>query len=573
VNRQLWIQAVMSLLMGGLCLLAGQTLPPLQWLESRLFDIRIYFQHEPKLSPDLVLLEVAPHEYLSLLQFLNRPALKQLKAAGLDLPMLFHAESEALIQTAKKVPYRLVLASHWVKEKERPQGILNFAHSLRPYFLTGFADYPPDSDGLIRQQPAVYRYRAAADLRHKQVDAFSWALYRQAHPQARPPYSSLLHAGPASGYVVHSLASLRQMAPRDFAGKWLLVGSSQDRNKLKTPLQSRIRPLELHAQALSGWLTGSYYRHPPILNLILPLFLAALTFGMLYLTLRWGLLVSLFAVLMLVISYCTLSIFSFQYFNTWLELTAPLLSVFTTAGAVTVFFNRTEGQRRAAILNTFRRHLPEEMVKELLENSEPENLTLHERRIVTVMFTDIKGFSRMGEKLPPDQIIRILNEYLTAMTDIVFNNQGTLDKYIGDGIMAVYGNIGENNPRQNAYYAVKTALEMRTEMEKLQKKWMHQGLRPLQIRIGINTGEALVGYVGHPKRKEVTVIGDTVNTAARIETLNKKYHSHILISHSTYEYVKDWMDYVPLGEEKLTGKSSSVKIYEIRGWKEESLQV
>lgn len=561
----------MSLLMGVICLLAGQTLPPLQWLESRLYDIRIYFQHEPKLSPDVLLLEVTPAEYLPLLELLRSPALQKIATVGLDLPQLFHAESEALIQTAKKVPYRLVMASHLKMEKE-PR-IFAYAPSLAPYFLTGFADYPADADGLIRRQPAVFTYRSAGDQRYKQMASFSWALYTQQKPRVHPPLTSFLHPGPASGFVVHSLASLRQLKARDWAGKLLVVGSSQDRMTLKTPLQSRIRPLEMHAQALSGWLTGSYYRHPPILNLVLPLFLSALTFGMLYLTLRWGLLVSLFAVMMLLLSYCTLSIFSFQYLNIWLELTAPLLAILSTAGAVTVFFNRTEGQRRAAILSTFRRHLPEEMVKELLEHSEPDRLTLHERRIVTVMFTDIKGFSRMGEKLPPDQIILILNEYLTAMTEIVFNNQGTLDKYIGDGIMAVYGNLGENNPRQNAYYAVKTALEMRTEMEKLQKKWMHQGLRPLQIRIGINTGEALVGYVGHPKRKEVTVIGDTVNTAQRIETLNKKYHSHILISHSTYEYVKDWMDYVPLGEEKLTGKSSSVKIYEVRGWKEESLQV
>jgi class 3 adenylate cyclase len=563
----------MSLLMGALSLLAGQTLMPLEWLEAKLFDIRVYFQQDQAVSERLILAEVSAQEYPSLLELLRAPALDGLKTAGLDLPKLFNQESENLIQTAKSVNYPLVLASHRAYQKGQPIGIYTYLTSLKPYFFTGVADYLAESDGIIRKQEDQFQYRSSSDKKKKSKPTFAWVVYRQDNPQAKSAYNSFLHPSASANYTILSLPELRKMNADAFKNKILLVGSIDTPGNLKTPLQSRLKPIEVHAQTLNGWINDNYYRHPPLLNLLLPLLLAGLTFATLYLTLRWGLLVSLLAILLLLASYCTLSILAFQYFYAWLDLTSPLLSVMLTAGSVTVFFNRTEGQRRAAILSTFRRHLPDEMVKELLERSEPESLTLHERRVVTVMFTDIKGFSRMGEKLPPDQIIRILNEYLTAMTDIVFNNQGTLDKYIGDGIMAVYGNIGENNPRQNAYYAVKTALEMRIEMEKLQKKWMHQGLRPLQIRIGINTGEALVGYVGHPKRKEVTVIGDTVNTASRIETLNKKYHSHILISHSTYEYVKDWMDYVPLGEEKLTGKSSSVKIYEIRGWKEESLQV
>lgn len=233
-------------------------------------------------------------------------------------------------------------------------------------------------------------------------------------------------------------------------------------------------------------------------------------------------------------------------------------------------FHRTEGQNLRELFSTYRHHLPDQVVRTLMEQ-QGDGLTQNERRIVTVMFTDIQGFSRMGEKLPPDQIIQILNEYFAAMTDIVFANKGSLDKYIGDGLMAVYGNIGSNNPRQDAHYAVKTALEMQDKMAELQKKWMKEGIRPIQIRIGINTGEALVAHVGHPRRKEVTVIGDTVNTAARIEKLNKQYHTHILISHSTYEYVKDRSEVRPLGEEQLAGKSSSVMVYELKGWKAQSL--
>lgn len=563
--------------MGGFCLLAGQVLPPLQWLESRLYDLRVYFQRQPQPSSDILLLHLTSDQLGPLLRHLQQLPAPALKALGLDLPEAYGREIEHLLEFTPRFNFPRVISAR-LKSSDTPSpAIYRHVGSLEKRWQTAFADYLPDADGILRQQPVHFLYRTAEGKQLRALPAFSWALYASIQPKGKkppvPPRSSLIHfVSPQQSLPVLNFQEFQQLAPQTLRGKILIAGDSRQVLNLETPLHIRTSRLELHGQTLSGWLNRTYYRHPPLLNLLMPLLLAMASLAILTMTLRWGLLISGLSVTTLLFSYFSLNIFCFQYLNIWLDLSAPILAMLLSAGAVTVFFNRTEGQRRAAILSTFRRHLPDEMVRELLEHSEPENLTLHERRVVTVMFTDIKGFSRMGEKLPPDQIIRILNEYLTAMTDIVFNNQGTLDKYIGDGIMAVYGNIGENNPRQNAYYAVKTALEMRIEMERLQKKWMHEGLRPIQIRIGINSGEALVGYVGHPKRKEVTVIGDTVNTASRIEKLNKKYHTHILISHSTYEYVKDWMDAVPLGEEKLTGKSSSVKIYEIRGWKDENIQ-
>lgn len=562
------------MLMGGLCLLAGQVLPPLQWLELKLYDLRLYFQRQPLASTDILLLHLSSGQLGALLRYLEHLPAPALKALGVDLPESYGQELEQLLNASSQFNFPLVISVHLESVGAPRSAIYRHIRSLEKKWQPAFADYLPDSDGILRQQPTHFLYRQANNQRVRWLPSFSWALYTSALPEKKsPPLSSFIHfEGPQYSLPVLNFQEFQQLSPLDLRNKIVIVGNQRHMVNLETPLHMRLSRLEMHGQALRGWLTDSYYRHPPLLNLLLPLLLALTALAILSLTLRWGLLVSGLSIATLLFSYVSLNLLCFQYLNTWLDFTAPTLAILLSASAVTVFFNRTEGQRRAAILTTFRRHLPDKMVRELLEHSEPENLTLHERRVVTVMFTDIKGFSRMGEKLPPDQIIRILNEYLTAMTDIVFNNQGTLDKYIGDGIMAVYGNIGENNPRQNAYYAVKTALEMRMEMERLQKKWMHEGLRPIQIRIGINSGEALVGYVGHPKRKEVTVIGDTVNTASRIEKLNKKYHTHILISHSTYEYVKDWIEAIPLGEEKLSGKSNSIKIYEIRGWKGERVQ-
>ncbi|PIW14174.1 hypothetical protein COW36_22625 [bacterium (Candidatus Blackallbacteria) CG17_big_fil_post_rev_8_21_14_2_50_48_46] len=563
----------MSLLMGALCQLAVLTLPPLEWLESRFYDLRIYFQTPSSPNPEILLVDLLPSEIPELIDWIQKKHLTGLKALGMDFQAKDFYEHELALDTLRSAPFPVVLSSRLKFKGQAPVSIYNPQRISGKNFSIGISDYLPDPDGVLRKQAGVFYYQSAKEKKIKAIEAFTWALFKQTqNKRVRPPASSLIHfSGPNQLYPTLEFSELKKMSAHALNNKYVLVGDSQEILPFDTPTHARIPILSLHAQTLSGWLNQTYFRIPALFNLLLPLLLALLTLGVLSFTLRWGMLVSALSTLTLFFSYATLNILFFQYFNTVFAMSSPLFAILMTAGAVTVFFNRTEGQRRAAILSTFRRHLPDNMVRELLENSEPDRLTLHERRVVTVMFTDIKGFSRMGEKLPPDQIIHILNEYLTAMTDIVFNNQGTLDKYIGDGIMAVYGNIGENNPRQNAYYAVKTALEMRIEMERLQKKWMHEGLRPIQIRIGINTGEALVGYVGHPKRKEVTVIGDTVNTAARIEKLNKKYHTHILISHSTYEYVKDWMDSVALGEEKLMGKTSSVKIYEIRGWKDEKI--
>lgn len=191
----------------------------------------------------------------------------------------------------------------------------------------------------------------------------------------------------------------------------------------------------------------------------------------------------------------------------------------------------------------------------------------NERKQVTVMFTDIQGFTKMGENLPPDHVMGLLNEYLSEMTDIIFENHGSLDKYIGDGIMAVYGKIGKNQPHQDAYHAVKTALEMQAKMEDLQRSWMTKKRKPFRIRIGIHSGEAVIGYVGHLAHKEITVIGDTVNTAAHLEKLSKSFQSQLLISQNTYNYVKDLVEVTERGSHELKGKTKHVKVYEVKGWK------
>lgn len=582
--RRLGYQLLLLLLSSGVTTLALSLLPLSKYLESQLYDFRLYFQMGQR-SPhqDFLLLHLNPAEGPEFIKTLNQLPARSFKAIGLDTPRLFHKKQlSALKQLEQHSLTPIVLAASLAPEKQgSPQRL---RHPLAASVSEGFNFYPTDFDGTIRSQPLLMRYLSPSPTkkaakgklaykpqpRLRQLPSFAYALYRQLEPDQPLSVNERYLAYPGTDVTYNSLnfKEFQALSPAERQGKILLVSDQNNPIKGRTPFQASVSPLELHAYALAGLLENRSFVRPKLLNALLPVLLPLLGLGMLWLSLRWGLLVAAASLLLLLFSYFTFNLLLFQQ-AIWLDLLIPVAATLAGTGSVVLHFHRTEGQTRRELYSTFRRHLPEQVARALLEQ-QTDGLT-NERRIVTVMFTDIQGFSRMGEKLPPDQIIQILNEYFAAMTEIVFANQGSLDKYIGDGLMAVYGNIGSNNPKQDAHYAVKTALEMQDKMAELQKKWMKEGIRPIQIRIGINTGEALVGQVGHPRRKEMTVIGDTVNTAARIEKLNKQYHTHILISHSTYEYIKEWAEVRPLGEEQLIGKSSSVMVYELKGRKAQQL--
>ncbi|MBU2567739.1 MAG: adenylate/guanylate cyclase domain-containing protein, partial [Elusimicrobia bacterium] len=175
-------------------------------------------------------------------------------------------------------------------------------------------------------------------------------------------------------------------------------------------------------------------------------------------------------------------------------------------------------------------------------------------------FSDIRGFTTMSEKLKPEEIVGLLNEYLSSMTEVVFNYYGTLDKFIGDAIMAFWG---APVPQENhAQLAVECALEMTLKLKALQEKWASQGKTIINIGIGINTGDMIVGNMGSNQRMDYTVIGDNVNLASRLETLTRQYNTNIIISESTRQSVKDKIETKLLGDVKVKGKEKPVTIYE-----------
>src|SRR5919108_230179 len=260
--------------------------------------------------------------------------------------------------------------------------------------------------------------------------------------------------------------------------------------------------------------------------------------------------------------YAVANVLTFTHAGLWVNLFFPLLAVALNQSSMTLFKFLTEERQKRSIRRAFQYYLHPAVVDQVSQN--PHLLRLGgEVREFTVLFTDIRGFSAIAEGLPPEALVRLLNEYLTAMTQVVFTHNGLLDKYIGDGIMAVYG--APLHAPDHAYQACCTALDMMAELVTLQAQWRARGLPFINIGIGINTATMVVGNMGSDLRFDYTVMGDGVNLASRLEGANKEYGTNILVSESTWEQVKDRLVTRDLDVIRVKGKAQPTRIFEVLG--------
>lgn len=213
------------------------------------------------------------------------------------------------------------------------------------------------------------------------------------------------------------------------------------------------------------------------------------------------------------------------------------------------------------ILRIFQKYVPANVINEVLSAEEDATYGLAESRIVTVLFSDIRGFTQLSDKADSGMIVQFLNDYFTVMSDCVEKHKGSVNKFIGDGILAIFG--APISYIDNATNAVFCALEMINLLEGINAKYEVQHGHKIEIGIGINTGEAITGTVGSTKHVEYTVIGDTVNTASRVEGLTKEFPNSILITQSTYDEIRDNFDCEALGPKTIRGKEGETQIYRV----------
>ena len=219
-----------------------------------------------------------------------------------------------------------------------------------------------------------------------------------------------------------------------------------------------------------------------------------------------------------------------------------------------------EGRKKEKIQTAMSKYISKDVMQNVVQNIDSIKLG-GKRAEVTVLFADIRGFTSISEQLSPVEVTKILNEYFSELVPIIEEHKGILNKFMGDAILAIFGEPikNENHPVD----AVKCAYKMLKKVKLLQEKWLNEGKPKIEIGIGIATGEAFVGNIGSEERLEYTVIGDTVNTASRIENYNKVYRTNFLISEETYLKVQKYVDVIKIREVSIRGKAKKINIYEV----------
>ncbi|MCP4294031.1 MAG: adenylate/guanylate cyclase domain-containing protein, partial [Proteobacteria bacterium] len=226
---------------------------------------------------------------------------------------------------------------------------------------------------------------------------------------------------------------------------------------------------------------------------------------------------------------------------------------------INVYLFIQENEQPNFIKGAFVHYLSPDVIEALVED--PDKLSLGgERREMTAYFSDVQGFSTISESLTPDELVALLNEYLTEMCDIIAGYNGTVDKFEGDAIIAFWG--APLDQPDHAKLACFATIDMQKRMVEIRKKLLEEGRPLLLVRMGLNSGPMVVGNMGSQNRMDYTMMGDAVNLAARLEGANKFYKNFTMISGSTYEQAKDFIDVRELDTLRVVGKNEPITVYE-----------
>jgi adenylate cyclase len=270
----------------------------------------------------------------------------------------------------------------------------------------------------------------------------------------------------------------------------------------------------------------------------------------------------LLIVLVLFLAYSGMAFIAYAPWHLWLPLVAPVAALVISFASSSAIRYATTGRELRRTRGTLDRYMAPQLVAYVLDNL--DNIQFAgDKRELTILFSDVRNFTGWTEKSDALELIAMLNEYLTEMTDVIFKYDGVVDKFIGDGILAYWGAFTPG--KNHAVQAARAALEMFERLKVLNQRWQTQGRPCIDIGVGINTGEVIFGNVGAGKKIEFTVIGDPVNLAARLESLNKEKHTHIIVSEFALTKLGSMAQVRSLGGVTVKGKTVETAIYELQG--------
>lgn len=362
-----------------------------------------------------------------------------------------------------------------------------------------------------------------------------------------------------------------------FKDKIVLVGSTNPEDHDLFPISlaygeqhgdNLMYGVEIHANVIESVVRGDFLRKQSKLSELLLIILASLLTFYVISSIRNGRslrhfmmeLVGLLFVLLALATIAYAAVIMFARESLVVSAISPMVAVLASYIASTAYHFVTERKQRLLIKNMFSTYVNAAVVDELIAN--PEKLQLGgERKQLTVLFSDVEGFTTVAERLAPDALVAFLNEYLSAMTEVIFKNNGTLDKFFGDAVIAFWG--APLPQPDHAVRACLTALEMQQRLTELRVNWQAERKPLVHTRIGINTGEMVVGNFGGAGKFDYTVIGDSVNIASRLEGANKFYRTGIIVSQATYDLVKHRIVGRELDVITVKGRAEPLRIFEL----------
>jgi adenylate cyclase len=438
----------------------------------------------------------------------------------------------------------------------------------------GFVNIFPDSDGTIRRVRPVkgdHVSLALAGAAHYTDTAVQHRdgrvmLGETVLPLNRNHNVLLNFYGLNPGFDRVSIADIIDgaIAPERLAGKVVIIGAMATGigDIWPTPLAGEIPGVFIQATLLDNILENRLMRMPGHSNWIKAGLVLALTLLPLGFIMLFSPLASLVAGVVLMGSYAAGVQFLFETFDLVWPLMLPLGACLTTVGALLIFNFATEISQHRWVKTSFSRYLSPAVIDILIQH--PDQLSLGgEEKELTVLMADIRNFTTLSENLSPAELIDLLNRYLGTLTDVILENGGTLDKYMGDAIMAFFGAPLDDvrHPRK----ACLTAIRMFERLEQRKTKWEHQGIPILSLGMGLSTGRVVVGNLGSRRRFDYSVIGDNVNLASRLEGLCKVYGVKIIIPEQTRIHLDDAFVCRELDRVRVKGRQAPVTIYELIG--------
>ncbi len=447
--------------------------------------------------------------------------------------------------------------------------------------------------GFTRDEDAIVRSVQAHDT-YNDKTYYHWAfeiarLYLGVEPPSNPTSTSVQFngqnvplrsgqilinfAGPAATYPTYSASDVHdgitlEENPDAFRGKIVLIGATTVtmQDVYPTPFSAQIPTagVEIVANAVDTLISGQYLREAPPWVAIIATLIAALLAALIISRSKQPSLTIIFLTVAM-LGYLGVAAVSFLKFRYILPTMIPQIVLFLGVVLPTLEQAVSQELEKRRVRNLFSRFISPEMVDQMMATQDLNSL--NKRSDISIIFSDIRGFTTLSEKLSPEDVVALLNPYLEAMSKVIYKHGGTVDKYEGDAIIAFFG---EPVPfKDHAVRALRAALDMRVALDELHKQWEKEG-RPNQMEmgIGINSGDVFVGLLGSAQRINYTVIGDNANLASRLQDLTKTYAWPILISESTYQQVKDEFEAEFADAVTVKGKTKPVNVYKVIGRKD-----